>query len=470
MRRWKWILLLFAVYLFATCFASPALGQSDLGVFRFDEKIKKETIDPERYPSREAYAAGEKLAREAVKKFKAEKGSYPPRVAAVVWGKETAGREGPMVSFALALLGVRPRWDPSGKVIGLELISSSELGRPRTDVITITTGLFRDLFKDQVIMLDRAHRLALAASYQSITSAYPELQVALDASLAPLEKAGLLVKGREPLDSNYVATCWIIAVHEFLAKGHQPEEAGELATARIFAPPAGEFGSGVTLIGSPQDPEKVADRFVNRLGNIYSETEWGTNRPEVFKELLKACKVLFHCYSESPILDQDDLPLEYTYVPGLKVALEKWGGGEVEKITGTIHGLQGGGTGEEQGQAEGSETGGEQEQVEGSRVRLGEKGATPVAQKESSAEGKKPVQTSSQQQASSAPSSLRAPEAQPGARIFEIEPVPSPATNSQEQASCWSTVGILLALFAVGGVKGLLRHRREFAQVHLISF
>lgn len=100
-----------------------------------------------------------------------------------------------MVSFALALLGVRPRWDPSGKVIGLELISSSELGRPRTDVITITTGLFRDLFKDQVIMLDRAHRLALAASYQSITSAYPELQVALDASLAPLEKAGLLVKG-----------------------------------------------------------------------------------------------------------------------------------------------------------------------------------------------------------------------------------------------------------------------------------
>ncbi|KUK31137.1 MAG: Putative magnesium chelatase, partial [Thermoanaerobacterales bacterium 50_218] len=61
MRRWKSILLLFAVYLFATCFASPALGQSDLGVFRFDEKIKKETIDPERYPSREAYAAGEKL-------------------------------------------------------------------------------------------------------------------------------------------------------------------------------------------------------------------------------------------------------------------------------------------------------------------------------------------------------------------------------------------------------------------------
>jgi len=473
LRPWKSILLLFAVYLFATCFASPALGESDLGVFRFDEKIKKETIDPERYPSREAYAAGEKLAREAINKFKAEKGSYPPRVAAVVWGKETAGREGPMVSFVLALLGVKPRWDSSGKVVGLELISPSELGRPRIDVIVITTGLFRDLFKNQVIMLDRAHRLALAASYQSITSTYPELQVALDASLAPLEKAGLLVKGREPLDSNYVATCWIIAVREFLAKGHQPEEAGKLATARIFAPPAGEFGSGVTVIGSPQDPERVANRFVNRLGNIYSETEWGANRPEVFKELLKACKVLFHCCSESPILDQDDLPLEYTYVPGLKVALEKWGGGEVEKITGTIHGLQGGGTSEEQGQegqVEGSGTGGEQEQVEGSQVRLGEKGATPVAQKESSAEGIKPVQTSSQQQASSAPSSLRAPEAKPGPRIFEIEPVPSPATNSKEQASCWSTVGILLALFAVGGVKGLLRYRREFGQVQLISF
>ncbi len=459
MQRWKWILFLFAGYLSVACFASAALGQSDLSVLRFDEKIKKETIDPERYPSREAYAVGEKLAREAMSRFRAEKGSYPPRVAAVIWGKETAGREGPMVSFALALLGVRPRWDPSGKVVGLELISPSELGRPRTDVIMIATGLFRDLFKNQVIMLDRAHRLALAASYQSITSAYPDLQGALDASLASLERARLLTKGREPLDSNYVAGCWIIAVRELLAKGHQPEEAGELAAARIFAPPEGEFGSGVDVVGSPQDPEKVANQFVNRLGNVYSETDWGANRPELFKELLKGCNVLFHCCSESSILDQDDLPLEYTYVPGLRAALEKWGGGEVEKITGTPHGLQGVETGKEPGPQEDSQ------------VRLGEKGSAPAVQKKPSAAGEEPVQTKSQQQqASSAPLPPRAPEVKPGPLIFEVEPVPLPAAHSQGQASCWPAVGALLALLAVGGAKGLLQHRREFGQMHPIGF
>ncbi|MGQ9498330.1 MAG: cobaltochelatase subunit CobN [Desulfotomaculales bacterium] len=435
------------------------MGQSDLDVLRFDEKIRKETIDPERYPSREAYAVGEKLAREAMSRFRAEKGSYPLRVAAVIWGKETAGREGPMVSFALALLGVKPRWDASGRVVDLELISPGELGRPRIDVIMVVTGLFRDLFKNQIFLLDRAHRLALAASYQSIVSAYPDLQRALDASLAPLGTAGLFVEGREPLDSNYIAGSWIFAVRELLAKGHQPEEAGELATARIFAPPAGEFGSGVDVVRSPQDPEKVANQFVNRLGNVYSETDWGANRPEVFKELLKGCNVLFHCYSESSILDQDDLPLEYTYVPGLRAALEKWGGGEVEKITGTRYGLQGDETGKEPGQQEDS------------RVRLGEKKSAPAVQKKPSAEGEEPVQTKSQQhQTSSAPLPPRAPEAKLGPLIFEVEPIPLPATHSQGQTSCWPAVGVLLALLAMGGAKGFVRHRREFGQVHPIGF
>ncbi len=479
MQGWKLVLFLCAGYFLVTCFTSTAWGQSDVNVLPFAEKLKKETIDPERHPGREAYAVGEKLAREAMRRYRAEKGSYPPRVAAVVWGKETAGREGPMVSFALALLGIRPQWDSAGKVVGLELISTGESGRPRIDVIMVATGLFRDLFKNQVILLDRAHRLSLAASYQSITSAYPELREALDAALAPLEKAGLFMKGDEPLDSNHVAGYWVVAVQKLVAAGHQQKEAGELAVARIFAPPAGELGSGVYVVGSGQDPEKVANQFVNRLSNVYSETDWGVSRPEIFKELLKGCNVLFHCSSESPILDQDDLPLEYTYVPGLGAALEKWGGeveeitgtsrGEVKQFTGTPRTLQGVATGKEPGQQEDY------------RVRLGEKGDAAVVQEkpltevkeavQTKVEGRGPAQTNSLElQASSVPLTPETPRAEPGPQIFEMELVPLSNAHSQEQTPCRPAVGILLILLAMGGVKEFLWHRREFGQIRPAGF
>lgn len=475
MQGWKLALcLLFAGCFLFVLFIPSALGQSEINILPFKEKIEKETIDPERYPSREAYAVGEKLAREAMSSFRAEKGSYPPRVAAVIWGKETAGREGPMVSFALALLGVKPRWDLSGKVVGLEPVSLHELGRPRIDVITVTTGLFRDLFRNQIILLDRAYRLALAASYQSIITDYPELRGALDSSLAPLEKAGLLVKRGEPLESNHVARYWIISVRELMAGGCRPEEAGELALARIFAPPEGEFGSGVNVAGSPEDAEKVADLFVKRVGNVYSEKGWGVNQPELLKKLLKGCNLLFHCSSEGPILDQDDLPLEYTYVPGLKAALEKWAGKGVEKITGTISGLEGGGIDGEPGQREDSPVR-LSEKGDGSKVREKPQGeennnrrSVPTAGtkvlERLPGEEKEPVKAGPRHhQASSAASE---PGTEPGPRIFEIETVTlPPARSSREQASCWPAVGFFLALLVVGGVKGFLWHRREFIRV-----
>lgn len=343
MRGWKWVLSLLLICLFTSDLASLAFGQARFNAPQFDEKIKN-TLVPEKYPSREAYAAGEKMARETVNKFKAERGSYPPRVAGVLWGVETTGKEGPMVSLALALIGVRPKWDASGKVTGLELISLDELGRPRIDVVMVATGSFRDLFKNQILLLDRAYRLALASSYQSIASAYPELQSVLDATLVPLEKAGLLVKGMEPLESNYVARRWVVTVRKLLAAGHQQKEAGELAVAGIFAPPVGEYGSGVMVLGFSQDHEKIAEQFVNRVSNVYSETIWGTSQPDVFREMLKGCNVLVHSYSEGNVLEQDDLPLEYTYLRGLKAALEVFSGGKPgEFFGGDSHkkGLQG---------------------------------------------------------------------------------------------------------------------------------
>ena len=49
------------------------------------------------------------------------------------------------IAEVLALLGVMPMWDDaSRRVVGLEAIDLSELGRPRTDVTVRISGFFRD--------------------------------------------------------------------------------------------------------------------------------------------------------------------------------------------------------------------------------------------------------------------------------------------------------------------------------------
>ncbi|WP_027718878.1 cobaltochelatase subunit CobN [Desulfovirgula thermocuniculi] len=445
MRGWKWVLSLLLICLFTSDLASLAFGQARFNAPQFDEKIKN-ALAPEKYPSREAYAAGEKMARETVSKFKTEKGNYPLRVAGVLWGVETTGKEGPMVSFALALIGVRLKWDASGKVTGLELISLDELGRPRIDVVMVTTGLFRDLFQNQIILLDRAYRLALASSYQSIASAYPELQSVLDATLVPLEKAGLLVKGKEPLESNYVARRWVVTVRKLLAAGHQQKEAGELAVAGIFAPPVGEYGSGVMVLGFSQDHEKMAEQFVNRVSNVYSETIWGTNQPDVFRELLKGCNVLVHSYSEGNVLEQDDLPLEYTYLRGLRAALEKLDGGMPDEFTSGNENLKKG-------------------ERDLSGVKLAESNAPDAAQKTSAntQAAETPQVTATELRGAGSNESTSASEGDtPGGQdlhVFEVEACEIPAVPEKNN-SLLMAFGLLVSFFFGAGRK-YLEYARE---------
>lgn len=58
----------------------------------------------------------------------------------------------------LCLAGVRPIADSIGRVNKLELIPLEELGRPRIDVVVSCSGVFRDLFINQMNLLDRGVR------------------------------------------------------------------------------------------------------------------------------------------------------------------------------------------------------------------------------------------------------------------------------------------------------------------------
>lgn len=64
----------------------------------------------------------------------------------------------------LCLAGVRPVADSIGRVNKLELIPLEELGRPRIDVVVSCSGVFRDLFINQMNLLDRGVRERLLQS------------------------------------------------------------------------------------------------------------------------------------------------------------------------------------------------------------------------------------------------------------------------------------------------------------------
>ncbi len=119
------------------------------------------SVDPRAVPSRLAWDVGWRLAEELVARYRREEGEVPASVGLVVWGTATMRTMGDDVAEALALLGVRPVWqDGTGRVIGLEPMTETELGRPRVDVTLRISGFFRDAFPHVVDLLDEACVLA----------------------------------------------------------------------------------------------------------------------------------------------------------------------------------------------------------------------------------------------------------------------------------------------------------------------
>ena len=59
----------------------------------------------------------------------------------------------------LWMVGVKPVPDALGRVNKLEVLSLEELGRPRIDVVVNCSGVFRDLFVNQMNLLDRAVKM-----------------------------------------------------------------------------------------------------------------------------------------------------------------------------------------------------------------------------------------------------------------------------------------------------------------------
>ncbi|PKM83159.1 MAG: hypothetical protein CVU88_03000 [Firmicutes bacterium HGW-Firmicutes-13] len=304
-------------------------------------------ISEQLLPTRVAWDLGKKLADMALSQLDA----IPEKIAAVVWCVETARDDGTMVSFVLRMLGVEPQptaaWlggGSTGRMIATPLNTLlSDLNkiraskglsplteRPRIDVVVTTSGLFRDLFPRTLINMDRSFLVALAASYDTIVAGYPSLQPSLDYALQTLVDAKYTgFKGKEPIELNFIAKHWIELTQKYIDLGIPADNAGELAITRIFAPPVGDYGAGVSKAVEQswtwETRDQVADVYLMRMSHSYSERGWGNPNLDLFKDLLSGITVTYHSRSTNlyGVLDNDDY---FDYYGGLSMAIERVNG------------------------------------------------------------------------------------------------------------------------------------------------
>jgi cobaltochelatase CobN len=279
-------------------------------------------IDASVMPTKISY----ELARQLVTDALATHAETPEKVAAVLWAVETSRDEGTMLSFILQLLGIEPVWDARGLVKELTLVPAEKLGRQRVDVIVTTSGLFRDLFAQLLLLLDRSFRYALAGAYSSIVAKHPSLRPSLDAVLKDVPEAA---RGRESLEMNAVARHWIDAAQSALKHGTPPVVAGNRALLRIFGPAEGAYGAGISRIIEQawtwKSRDQVADAYLGRMAHGYSADSWGAIEPEDYRNALAGIQQSFHSRATNlyGVVDNDDY---FDYFGGLSMAIERING------------------------------------------------------------------------------------------------------------------------------------------------
>jgi cobaltochelatase CobN len=205
------------------------------------------SIDIRAIPTETAWDIGRKAAETLIECYTQENGEYPKTLALSVWGTATMRTGGDDIAEALALLGVQPVWDGMARrVVDLEILPLSVLGRPRVDVTLRISGFFRDAFPNLIDLFDTAVQ-AVAA---------------LD----------------EPIAQNPLAAQVQSETDFWIAQGLTSEEAQVRSRYRIFGSKPGAYGAGLQgLIESQNwtDDEDLARAYMNWSCYAYSSGQGG---------------------------------------------------------------------------------------------------------------------------------------------------------------------------------------------------
>uniref|UniRef100_A0A7S2V7R8 magnesium chelatase n=1 Tax=Entomoneis paludosa TaxID=265537 RepID=A0A7S2V7R8_9STRA len=225
-------------------------------------------LDPSAIPTQAAVEVSEDVVRKLLEKLKDENdGMYPESIAFTLWGTDNIKTYGESLAQVLALVGVRPVADSLGRVNKVELIPLEKLGRPRIDVVVSCSGVFRDLFINQMNLMDRGIKMAAEAD--------------------------------EPDDMNFV-------------RKHAKEQAEELnvslrdAACRVFSNSAGSYSANVGLAienGGWEDESQLQEQFLTRKGFAFNADKPGMmeQQADLFKAALKNVDVTFQNLDSSEI-------------------------------------------------------------------------------------------------------------------------------------------------------------------------
>lgn len=224
-------------------------------------------LDPQSIPTNAAVEVAKVVVDRLIERMKKDTGAYPETVAFTLWGTDNIKTYGESLAQVLMLAGVRPVPDSLGRVNKLELIPLEDLGRPRIDVVVTCSGVFRDLFINQMNLLDRAIKMAAEAD--------------------------------EPLDQNFVRAHAIDQAKEFGVTIRD-------AATRVFSNAAGSYSANVGLTlenGGWEDEKQLQDQFINRKGFAFNADKPGQMdlQTDLFKASLKTVDLTFQNLDSSEI-------------------------------------------------------------------------------------------------------------------------------------------------------------------------
>ncbi|HAV42442.1 TPA: cobalt chelatase [bacterium] len=227
------------------------------------------SLDPHRIPTKAALKVGQRLASAMIEKHKKEEGKIPENVAIYWQATDIMWADGEVMAQIMHLLGVRPLWQPNGRVKGFEVIPLEELGRPRIDVTIRVSGITRDNFPNCIELVDEAIQSA--------------------ASLPEPEEMNFVRKHSLEQMKKYQST---------RTSEHQSEkELWRNATLRIFASKPGTYQAGTQLAvyaSAWKEEKDLADVFVYWNGYGYGKGIFGKERHKQLADNLKTVEITYN--------------------------------------------------------------------------------------------------------------------------------------------------------------------------------
>ncbi|HEY9637377.1 MAG TPA: magnesium chelatase subunit H, partial [Coleofasciculaceae cyanobacterium] len=217
-------------------------------------------LDPQSIPTTAAVKSAKIVVDRLLARQRSEnEGKWPETIACVLWGTDNIKTYGESLAQIMWMVGVKPVPDALGRVNKLQLIPLEELGRPRIDVVINCSGVFRDLFINQMNLLDQAVKMAAEAD--------------------------------EPLEMNFV-------------RKHAMQQAADMginlrqAATRVFSNASGSYSSNINLAvenSTWESESELQDMYLARKSFAFTSDNPGTMEQsrQIFETALKTADATF---------------------------------------------------------------------------------------------------------------------------------------------------------------------------------